>query len=112
MTRTAFAVVSLLTLAPVSRAQDMPLSQILIDGGGWKKAGPEMPPHPLPGVLTGTITPEGNRPTAYHVTADGTTLYVGYPESRAVVAFTLLRPGLPKFPLSRPLIDSAVGPLG
>ena len=37
MTRIIAALTFILFLAPVSRAQDMPLSQILIDGEGWKK---------------------------------------------------------------------------
>ncbi len=36
MTRNLIAIVLLLALAPVARAQDMPLSQILIDGEGWR----------------------------------------------------------------------------
>ena len=38
MTRALLTAATLLALAPVATAQDMPLSQILIDGEGWKKA--------------------------------------------------------------------------
>lgn len=40
MTRSLLALPALLLLAPAAAGQDMPLSQILIDGEGWKKAAP------------------------------------------------------------------------
>jgi sugar lactone lactonase YvrE len=89
MTRWLFAVLVPVALAPAATAQDMPLSQILLDGEGWKKAGgsAEKPPPPLPEELAGTRDGDGRRATALHATADGGTLYAGYADGRAVWAF-------------------------
>ena len=90
MTR-ILAVLALFTVFPTTAgAQDMPLSQILIDGEGWKKVdGAGKPPQPFPGELAGTRDSKGRRATANCSTADGGTLYVGYADGRALWAFKM-----------------------
>jgi SMP-30/Gluconolactonase/LRE-like region len=56
MTRTLLAAVLLLGLVPFARAQDMPLSQILIDGEGWKKVEGKAE---KPEVYTGAVRKTG-----------------------------------------------------
>ena len=51
MTRTLTALATLLALAPLARAQDMPLSQILIEGEVWKKVKSPAPIPLMPGGL-------------------------------------------------------------
>lgn len=58
MMRTLIALAFLLSLAPIGRAQDMPLSQILIDGEGWKKTTGQ-PPLPTFAFKSKAVT-EGN----------------------------------------------------
>jgi enterochelin esterase family protein len=51
MMRKLLALALLVCLAPVAKSQDMPLSQILIDGEGWKKVEkPQPPPGGVPVV--------------------------------------------------------------
>ena len=86
MPRSLLITFALLLGSSALRAQDMPLSQILIDGEGWKSSGP-------PGVRSGyrphpnTANRRGKLPTALAWSPDGGTLYAGYADSRAVWAF-------------------------
>lgn len=96
MTRTLLGLAILIIFSPLARAQDMPLSQILIAGEGWKK-GVGQPPAEAFKISkqqsqSGTsedIIAIGNRPfvldpnqmknspTAAFVTRDGGTVYIG-----------------------------------
>jgi hypothetical protein len=90
MSRSLLFVFVVLGTSTAARGQDMPLSQILIDGEGWKKVNNVgKPPQPFPGELAGTRDSKGRRATAYHGTADGGTLYVGYGDGRALWAFKM-----------------------
>jgi hypothetical protein len=86
----------LFLLAPFARAQDMPLSQILIDGEGWKKVEGGKRPEILHGILAGTGDVVGKRPACYVTT--GSTLYAGLDDGRALIAFTLDRDRNPRHP--------------
>jgi len=68
MTRILLSLPLLLLLAPAVSAQDMPLSQILIDGEGWKKA------------ERTADAPAATKPTV--VSADGGTVYSWEPGER------------------------------
>jgi hypothetical protein len=59
MTRSLLALPVLLLLGPAAVAQDMPLSQILIDGEGWKKADPSGS-HPSAAARLSTTSPDGS----------------------------------------------------
>src|SRR5438874_1257049 len=90
MRRTWLAAFALLLSSTTLRAQDMPLSQILIDGEGWKKVNnPGKLPQPFPEEFAGTRNAGGQRATAYHGSSDGGTLFVGYGNDRAVWAFKM-----------------------
>ncbi len=86
---------SLITLAVLAifpaaaQSQDMPLSQILIDGEGWKKVPAATRPVESGISLPGTSNSRGQNATCYSVTSDYSTLYVGYLDSTAVIAFNL-----------------------
>jgi hypothetical protein len=115
MTRALVAAALLLAFAPVARAQDMPLAQILIDGEGWKKVEGN-PAKPRDQLLTRVgsdggiqrmsavvggreiIIAEGSNltdaaPHALAVTPDGNTAYVGYPSRKAVWAYRVTKEG-------------------
>jgi hypothetical protein len=64
MTRSLAALAVLLGLAPLAQAQDMPLSQILIDGEGWKKAEGK-PEKPNPPDMASHMTLSPDRSTAF-----------------------------------------------
>lgn len=75
---------ALLLLAPAASAQDMPLSQILIDGEGWKKAGRIYAAPPLgiqvfdpTGRLCGVITAPPGRVELLGFEGDRLTAWVG-----------------------------------
>lgn len=127
--RTLITTAALLALAPVATGQDMPLSQILIDGEGWARVGgnPERP-KPQAGVRIGIdggkrrmtlrvdardltlvesaapAAPTDATPHAVALTRDGGTAYLGYPSRGAVWAFRVgtdgkLSDGAPYCPL-------------
>lgn len=92
-----FSVLALFCLALTpARAQDMPLSDILIDGEGWKKVDGGKRPADARGIVAGTEVVVGDRPACY-VTNRGT-LYAGRADGRALVAFTLDKAGAPGHP--------------
>ncbi|MDB5312493.1 MAG: hypothetical protein JWO38_6695 [Gemmataceae bacterium] len=62
MTRILLSLPVLLLLAPVAAAQDMPLSQILIDGEGWKKTDS---PGPRPSAAGQPSTTSPDRSTIF-----------------------------------------------
>lgn len=132
MTRLAFAAAALCLVAAPAAAQDMPLSQILLDGEGWKKAEGD-PAKPKDGPLTRFGIDNGKRratvqvggrdlilvesaepgaftdaaPHAVILSNDGGTAFVGYPGRRAVWAFRVeadgrLTGGEPYCPLRLP----------
>jgi sugar lactone lactonase YvrE len=105
MTRNLIALAILLSLAPFVRAQDMPLSQILIDGEAWKKTTGQPPASAFAfkseetpsgkrqeytigsRKFTGIDTPESSKetkyqrhgvPTAGFVSRDGGTVFIGH----------------------------------
>ncbi len=63
MTRNIIAISSLLVLAPMVWGQDMPLSQILIEGEGWKKTTGDTPALTFGFKSVGVST--GNRSTVH-----------------------------------------------
>jgi hypothetical protein len=89
---------SLLFVSTVpAAAQDMPLSQILIDGEGWRKVSePGKKPQRFPAVLAGTRGPQEEPPTCYLVS--GGTLYAGYENAPALVTFVLDGDRTPRHP--------------
>ena len=92
-----FFVLALFTILPTAaRAQDMPLSQILIDGEGWKKVEGGKRPEIMPGIRAGTRDAVGNRPACYLETAG--TLYAGTADGRALIAFALDKDRNPHHP--------------
>jgi len=128
MTRTLTVLATLLALAPLARAQDMPLSDILIEGEGWKQVEgkPEMPKE---GLLLRVGSEAGGQrmsarvggreitivegrdltdagPHALVLTSGGETALLGYPSKAAVWAFRVddrgrLSDGAPYCPLRR-----------
>jgi sugar lactone lactonase YvrE len=91
VTRPLLCLSLLLWLAPTAAAQDMPLSQILIDGEGWKKK-PNLKHAPSQvRMYAGTADPKGMTPSVTVLSPDGATLFVGYPEGRAVWAFRFVK---------------------
>jgi hypothetical protein len=102
MTRSLTALAALLGLAPLARAQDMPLSQILIEGEGWKKVKSPAPIPIMPGM--GQLPP-GSAMTA---SRDGGTLYMchGRDGVSAITAIPIggndSGPGEPYCPLRLP----------
>jgi hypothetical protein len=98
MARNLTALALFFGFAADAGAQDMPLSQILIDGEVWQKVAKPgtKPPQLFPGLIAGTQGPSGERPTCY-LNAGGT-LYVGYSTGRALTAFTLGADRVPKNP--------------
>lgn len=71
-------------------AQDMPLSQVLIDGEGWKVADTGMP---KPADMKPFRVPEVDQPTCQALSRDGGTLFVGSAVGRYVWAFRVNRDG-------------------
>ena len=65
MTRFLIAAALALTVAPSALAQDMPLSQILIDGEGWKKADAPGAKPPALGASTHPATLSPDRGTLF-----------------------------------------------
>jgi hypothetical protein len=118
MTRTLFVLALALAASAPAAAQDMPLSQILINGEAWKKVEGN-PPRPKegPGVRVGIdggkrrmtlrvgdreltlvessqpVDVSDAAPHAVLLTADGATAYVGYPGRKAVWAFRVDKGG-------------------
>jgi sugar lactone lactonase YvrE len=118
MNRRFFALATALLATTPGLAQDMPLSQILIDGEAWKKVeGNPQRPKEGPGVRIGIangkramtlraggreltlvessrpVDISGAAPHAVLLTADGATAYVGYPGRTAVWAFRVDKGG-------------------
>ncbi|WP_439627181.1 hypothetical protein [Gemmata sp.] len=90
MTR-SLTVVALFAFAPATRAQDMPLAQILIPGEGWKKVeGATRPKPAAPTVLGGDAAPWK---TAVVRSADGSTVYVGFSKGQFLHAHALTKDG-------------------
>ena len=67
MPRHLLALAAVLITTPAARAQDMPLSQILIDGEGWKKSLGTQPPE-LP---TTTTSPDGSTTFTWRPECEG-----------------------------------------
>ena len=126
MTRLLLAAATVLALAPTAGTQDMPLSQILIDGEGWRRA-EGTPERPKDGLFVRVGFDAGGRrmtarvgvreitvaagrdltdaaPHALVLTPDGGTALLGYPSRKAVWAFRVdgkgnLSGGAPYCPL-------------
>lgn len=78
-------------------AQDMPLGQLLLRGEQWKKVPASEKPSPPPPVILEAISdPRLRQPTC--TVRTGHTLYAGYPQSRALVAFTVGADNVPRHP--------------
>jgi sugar lactone lactonase YvrE len=86
MTHKLAALIAVLDLSSIARGQDMPLSQILIDGEGWGKVeGVTVKPKAVdPLVALGEVTWDGQSPSTAMRSVDGETLYVGFEVGRAV----------------------------
>lgn len=128
MCRTLAAFIAILGLSSFARGQDMPLSQILIDGEGWKKV-EGMPAIPKEYLLLRIGNEAGRQrmwtrvggreitivegrdltdagPHALVLSKDGETALLGYPSRTAVWAFRVndngrLSDGAPYCPLRR-----------
>jgi hypothetical protein len=90
MTRCLVLACVLLCPCPPATAQDMPLSQILIDGEGWKKVGgkPEKPRSVDPEEVFGSNSTEGPNPflTAAVRAPAGDAVYFTGTEARHILA--------------------------
>jgi enterochelin esterase family protein len=118
MHRSLLVLLMTLAASAPALAQDMPLSQILIDGEGWRKVeGTPQRPKEGPGVRVGidggkhrmtlrvgdrelTLVESGTPldvsdagPHAVILTSDGATAYVGYPGRKAIWAFRVDKGG-------------------
>jgi hypothetical protein len=109
MPRIAFVIAVVILAAPSAVGQDMPLSMILIDGEGWKKSegiSPKRQESETTGiVLRGRLIqwsslPLGERvfgvehgpqssPSAWVLSPDGVTMFVGLREGTAVWAYQI-----------------------
>ncbi|MDY3556755.1 hypothetical protein R5W24_005925 [Gemmata sp. JC717] len=80
----------LLGVAPFARAQDTTLSQILIDGEGWKKAeGRAVKPKTVdPLEVLGAGVWDGQAPTVAVRSPDGRAVFVGFGAGLAVWAYS------------------------
>ncbi|MBA4187057.1 MAG: hypothetical protein C0467_03475 [Planctomycetaceae bacterium] len=103
MKRNLLAITLLFVLAPLAQAQDMPLSQILIPGEGWKKVENAPKPKGLGEVAPTPATLGEPSKTASVRSADGNTVYVGYSMGTYLHAHAVgkdgLMPGYPYAPL-------------
>jgi sugar lactone lactonase YvrE len=105
MHRTAFAAAVALLAVGSAPAQDMPLSQILVEGEGWKES-EGFPPKrqerestgtavllstrlPLGGRVFGVTHGPQNMPSAWVLSPDGTTMFVGMRQGTAVWAYQI-----------------------
>ena len=68
MFRKLLALAAVLGSHSAARAQDMPLSQLLIDGEGWKKAAATRPPPPQPVTTT---SPDGSTQFTWRPECEG-----------------------------------------
>ncbi|MBA4062136.1 MAG: hypothetical protein C0501_00190 [Isosphaera sp.] len=87
MTRFVLTAAAAAGLAAPAAAQDMPLSQILIDGQGWRKVdgSPVKPKAADPLALMGPNAPAGRRPVA--AVRSGDTIYAVYDPGGSLWAF-------------------------
>ncbi|MCE9566084.1 MAG: hypothetical protein K8U57_29030 [Planctomycetes bacterium] len=111
MKRTLFALLSLFVFVPVSQAQDMPLSQILIPGEGWKKVENATRPKDL-GVTD--RDPSATPWKTCSVRSAGGTVYVGYSMGTYLLAHAVgkdgeLKPGYPYAPLRSKRGEKGIG---
>lgn len=97
MARLLHVLTFILLPAGPALAQDMPLSQILLAGEEWKAVtAAERPSPPPPVVLDAVSEARLRQPTC--TVRTGHTLYAGYPQSQALIAFTLGTDNVPRHP--------------
>jgi hypothetical protein len=97
MARLLLIVMFIFLPAGPALAQDMPLSQILLAGEDWKTVkAAEKPSPPPPLVLDAVSDARLRQPTC--TVRTGHTLYAGYPQSRALIAFTVGADNVPRHP--------------